>query len=602
MKLKNIILIGAATMAFASCDDLFEPANENNQDISAMYKDADFARGVLDNAYLVLPYSDMPQTDLATDDAVSNDVSNNYKKMATGSWTAEINPVSRWNDAFHAIQYCNLMIANADKVEWSYTDESVNQMFIDNYLGNAYALRGLHHFYALRAHAGMAEKNGEILGIPMHLEYVDGNADFNEARLTFKECYDLIMADWNKALEYLPEQYKSISSSAEVPAKYASIGADMTGYNKAFGDHHRGKIDGRIIAAFKAQLAILAASPAYSKAGACTYAEAAQLAADCLAKFGGLDNMQSDGWKIFDNTTFLNNFGAADEAPAEIIWRANINKTQSYEKDNYPPSLFGSGRVNPTQNLVDAFPMANGMPITTAASGYDPNNPYEGRDPRLKMYILVNGSKIGHNNTVINTAEDSPTLDGINKENGKSTVTGYYMRKLLRSDVNCNDEASTFNHLQIRIRATELFLDYAEAANEAEGPKAKVGGAGYSAYDVIKAIRSRAGIGDMDINGNNEDPYLEECAASKEKMRELIRNERRLELCFENNRFWDLRRWLAPLNETAKGVSITTKADGTFDYKVIDVEKRDYKEYMYYCPIPYSEILKWSNLQQNYGW
>ena len=129
-----------------------------------------------------------------------------------------------------------------------------------------------------------------------------------------------------------------------------------------------------------------------------------------------------------------------------------------------------------------------------------------------------------------------------------------------------------------------------------------MGGAGYSAYDVIKAIRSRAGIGDMDINGNNEDPYLEERAASKEKMRELIRNERRLELCFENNRFWDLRRWLAPLNETAKGVSITTKADGTFDYKVIDVEKRDYKEYMYYCPIPYSEILKWSNLQQNYGW
>ena len=132
MKLKNIILISAATMALASCDDLFEPANENNQDISAMYKDADFARGVLDNAYLVLPYSDMPQTDLATDDAVSNDASNSYKKMATGSWTAEVNPVSRWNDAFHAIQYCNLMIANADKVVWSYTDESVNQMFIDN--------------------------------------------------------------------------------------------------------------------------------------------------------------------------------------------------------------------------------------------------------------------------------------------------------------------------------------------------------------------------------------------------------------------------------------------------------------------------------------
>lgn len=597
MKLKNIILFSAATLAFASCEDLFEPAIENNQEITAMYKDADFARGVLDNAYLVLPYSDSPNSDLATDDAVSNDKDNNYKRMATGAWAANNNPVNTWEGSFHAIQYCNLMIENADKVLWAYTDESVNRMFIDNYLGNAYALRGLHHFNALRAHAGMAEQGGEILGIPMHLAYVDALADFNEGRMTFKECYNLIMADWNKALEYLPNQYKSISDRSEIPAKYSQLGADITGYNKAFGDHHRGKIDGRIITAFKAQLALLAASPAYSKAGACSYEDAAKLAFDCLENFGGLANMQQDGWKIFENNTFLNNFGAADEAPSEMIWRANINKTQSFEKDNYPPSVWGNGRVNPTQNLVDAFPMLNGLPITAEGSGYDAKNPYEGRDPRLKMYVLVNGATIGHNNDVINTAADSPKLDGINKENGKSTITGYYLRKLLRSDVNCNDANSTFNHLQIRIRATEIFLAYAEAANEAEGPKAKVGGASYSAYDVIKALRSRVGI-----CTNTADPYLDECATSKEKMRELIRNERRLELCFENHRFWDLRRWLAPLNETAKGVSITKAEDGSLDYKIIDVEKRDYKDYMYYGPIPYSEIMKWSNLQQNYGW
>ena len=140
-------------------------------------------------------------------------------------------------------------------------------------------------------------------------------------------------------------------------------------------------------------------------------------------------------------------------------------------------------------------------------------------------------------------------------------------------------------------------MDYAEAANEAEGPKAKVGGASYSAYDVIKALRERVGI-----CANVSDPYLDECAKSKDKMRDLIRNERRLELCFENHRFWDLRRWMAPLNETAKGVSITTAEDGSLEYKIIDVEKRDYKDYMYYGPIPYSDIMKWSNLQQNYGW
>jgi hypothetical protein len=85
-------------------------------------------------------------------------------------------------------------------------------------------------------------------------------------------------------------------------------------------------------------------------------------------------------------------------------------------------------------------------------------------------------------------------------------------------------------------------------------------------------------------------------------MRELIRNERRLELCFENHRFWDLRRWKANLTETAKGVSITTTPSGALDYKGIDVEQRDYKEYMLYGPIPYSEMLKYSNLQQNDGW
>lgn len=156
MKLKNIILFSAATMVLASCEDLFEPAIENNQDITSMYKDADFARGILDNAYLVLPYSDSPNSDLATDDAVSNDATNSYKKMAVGGWAANSNPVNTWEGSYHAIQYCNLMIDNADKVVWSYTEESVNQMFIDNYLGNAYALRGLHHFYVLRAHAGIA--------------------------------------------------------------------------------------------------------------------------------------------------------------------------------------------------------------------------------------------------------------------------------------------------------------------------------------------------------------------------------------------------------------------------------------------------------------
>ena len=124
-----------------------------------------------------------------------------------------------------------------------------------------------------------------------------------------------------------------------------------------------------------------------------------------------------------------------------------------------------------------------------------------------------------------------------------------------------------------------------------------MGGANYSAYDVIKAFRKRAGI-----NAYGSDPYLEECAQSKDKMRELIRNERRLELCFESHRFWDLRRWQAPLNEVARGVNITANPDGSFKYEYVNVEQRDYNDYMFYGPIPYSEVIKYSALRQNDGW
>lgn len=137
-----------------------------------------------------------------------------------------------------------------------------------------------------------------------------------------------------------------------------------------------------------------------------------------------------------------------------------------------------------------------------------------------------------------------------------------------------------------------MFLDYAEAANEAYGPTA-TSGHSYSAYDVIKALHNRCGVG----NG-----YLEEIKNDQDKMRELIRNERRIELSFEGFRLWDLRRWkvdLSKLNETATGMSINS-AEGT--YTKIDVDTRNYKDYQYYGPIPYSECLKFEKLQQNKGW
>jgi hypothetical protein len=141
------------------------------------------------------------------------------------------------------------------------------------------------------------------------------------------------------------------------------------------------------------------------------------------------------------------------------------------------------------------------------------------------------------------------------------------------------------------MRYTELFLNYAEAANEAWGPTGVGTNATYSAKDVVAAIRKRAGI-------TQPDAYLN-TITTKEAMRALIRNERRLELCFEGFRFWDIRRWGQPLTEAAKGVSINITAT-TFNY--VDVEPRVYQPYMQYAPLPEQEVLKFPALEQNAGW
>ena len=612
MKLKNIIILGVATTALTACDDLFEPALENNQDITSMYSDPEFARGIIDNAFLVIPIeasgiaseSNGGTTDVATDDAVSNNNDNNYRKMALGSWTAQNNPVNQWENRYHAIQYCNLFLKNCDQVLWDYSSAALNQMHLDLYKGNAYALRGLHFFHLLRAHVGTV--GGEILGLPIHTEPEDGSSSFNIPRASLKECIDQIMSDFEEAEKCLPDEYGDVPEGG-VPAKYQNVtGADgqvshgtAEEYNRAFGSLQRGKIDRRMIAAFKAQVALFAASPAYASANAMSWEQAATYAANSLRNVGGISGIDPQGWTWFNNASVIDGYKFTDPDPLEICWRGNVGESTSLEEDQFPPSLKGNGRINPSQNLVDAFPMANGYPISASASGYDANNPFENRDPRLKAYIVVNGDALGAKGDVISTVSDDDGLDGLNHEAGKSTRTGYYLRKHLRSDVGLNPK-TTKKHFGARIRYTEIFLAYAEAANEAVGPKANVGGANYSAYDVIKALRKRAGV------GGTSDPYLEECAKNKDSMRELIRNERRLELCFEGHRFWDLRRWkvdLSKLNESAKGMNITTNAStGLFNYKPIDVERRNYKNYMYYGPIPYSEIRKWDQLRQNDGW
>lgn len=591
--MKNIIKLWIFLPLLVACDDLFEPAIENNRDVDAMYDEPSYAQGILANAYVLLPYQTAPASDVATDDAVTNDNNNDYLRMATGSWAAINDPMSQWQGRFNAIQYINLFLENVDKVVWA-KDSKIRTMFNDRFKGEAYGLRAIQMYYLLRAHGGVTE-DGRLMGIPILTASEGPESDFNHERKTYAECVEHILNDAGKAIELLPQEYKTFT---DVPQKYKDLGVtNASDYNRVNGEAFRGLMSGRIAKAVRAQVALLAASPAFSGGSGITWEKAADYAADLLDDIGGTSGLDMTGRTWYVDADKVTNYGLGG-SPAEIIWRSSVDDNNDLEKSNFPPSLYGSGLVNPTENLVDAFPMANGYPITEAEGDYDASDPYLNRDPRLNDYIVVNGSTQGPSSTKIITGTYGTTTDVTNKESGKSTRTGYYLRKLLRSTCNPDPQYNTKQkHYTARIRFTEIFLIYAEAANEAWGPQGK-GTHTYSAYEVIKAIRKRAGLG-----VNNTDPYLESIKNDPDKMRVLIRNERRLELCFENFRFWDLRRWKADLNETTRGMQIGQHTDGSLTYTPMpSVEVRKYKDYMYYGPIPNNEILKWDNLKQNKGW
>lgn len=584
------------SLGLTSCDDLFEPAIENHLGFDYAYEHPDYADNVLGNAYTRLPNGSYSFNDVATDDAVSNDVSNSYRKM-TGidSWTSSSNPIETWRNCRAAIQYINLFLANVDKVNWN-SNETVRDMYHQRYVGEARGLRALFMYYLLRAHGGY-DAQGNLLGVPIILEPTTVSSDFNalEVRASYADCMKQLIEDAEEAVRVLPVDYKDTDNETETVNCFGkTYTVPKATYNRVLGTNFAGRFSGRIARAVLAQAALMAASPAFANGSGVTYEQAAKYAKNVLDLNGGVSGIDTDGLEWYADPNMSNLSGG--ECPKEVMWRTEKSNNNDLEADNYPPSIYGKGRINPTQNLVDAFPAANGYPIANAKSGFDAENPYANRDPRLAKYIIFNGQTAGSGSSVINTqADNSANLDGLNKDVSKSTRTGYYMKKLLRQDINLDPNVnSKQNHYTARIRYTELYLDYAEAANEAYGP---TGGSGFSAYDVIKAIRQRAGIKDE----NGQDPYLESIKNDKDKMRELIRNERRIELCFEGFRFWDLRRWKLDITEEAKGVSITNVGAGK-KYETISVEKRNFKENGYYGPVPYDQILNFPSLTQNKGW
>jgi hypothetical protein len=269
----------------------------------------------------------------------------------------------------------------------------------------------------------------------------------------------------------------------------------------------------------------------------------------------------------------------------ELIFEKRSAESRSFEVANFPiPFENAETGTCPTQNLVDAYEMIDG-------NNFDWNNPahaadpYADRDPRLALTVLRNGSTWkGSTIEVWNGGRNAAPI-------ANATLSGYYLKKYLIESVNIEaGNANKKRHVWVLFRYAEVLLNYAEAMNEAYGPDSD-GGFGMTATQAVNMMRARAGMPDF-IPGMSQSDF-----------RQKLRNERRVEFAFEDQRFWDVRRWKIGSDTNIRGMKVEQDGSGGFIYTPQTVVNRVWNENMCLYPIPQSEIFKNLNLKpQNTGW
>lgn len=328
--------------------------------------------------------------------------------------------------------------------------------------------------------------------------------------------------------------------------------------------------------ALKSRLLLYAASPLYN-VGIWADAAAAAKAVMDMNKYslyqGGYDKL----FLTSDNP----------EAIFERLYTINARHV-CLEISNGPNGYGGWGGNLPLQNLVDDYEMNNGKHIHDLGSGYDSTNPYVNRDPRFYATILYNGANYRGNivQTYVPGGKDSK--DG--PSNWNTSKTGYYLKKFMNDSYPIDNPWNVAgNQPWFYIRYAEILLNYAEAQNEAVGPDPSV-------YTAVNSIRERSSVNMPPLPGG----------LSQDQMRQAIREERRIELAFEEERFYDVRRWKiadSTGNEPAYGISATATGSGYAYKRIVALDGRSFSDKNYWLPIPRTEIQASNNqLEQNPGY
>jgi len=582
---KIILALISSTILF-SCHEQLDLPSDGRITMDEVFSDYNRTRGYLNSAYGHGPKPYMDRASFTDEAQDADDVTpgSRYIVWYGGNITSTSFPTysvdgSPWGNLYEGIRKCNVFIENI-KTATVYASDQEKAAWT----AQAHTLRALYYLQLIKRYGGVP-----IFDKPLEIGH-----DFSQdRRASFAEVVSFILADCDQAL---------------------AVPAGRDGFSWDIYDNQYGIMTRAVAYAIKSQAVTYAASPLWSD-GTYTWEDATAINAEALAAC--LEN----GYQLFDQQPSP---GIAQNAYA-LYFFTGSNDQRAVDKETIyhwgdqmqvwkwagMPTNPGMERTgpSPTQDMVDSYEMANGEapivgyadanklePIINPASGYDPANPYEGRDPRFYASIYYNGSV---RNLDQPDGKKVETYNGgaeeISSTNRKHTRTGYYLRKFNNHQSGLNNEGDGGIRL---FRLAELYLNFAESAYQSHGPDVTVtvGGISMSARDAVNEVRERAGMPGFPTG------------LSTEEFEKKYRNERRVELAFEEHRYFDVRRWkiLDQTDQFVTGMRIT-KEGNIFKYNRFKFPNRDAysNKYLMY-PIDQAEVNKVIGLTgenwQNPGW
>jgi hypothetical protein len=487
--------------------------------------------------------------------------------------------------AFLAIRTASTVLQNIDLLtdyptEIGYTPQQLK----DQLIGQSYFLRGFHYFQIIRRYGGF----------PIINEAYDTSKSFDEVRPSYLESTDALVADLDEAIKFLPEKWN---------------------------DQNRGRATVTSAKALKAMVLLYAASPLmnpqlnpYGSSSKTYNNEYAQKAAAAGAQ--AINEFPNGGYSMFSMEEYNQNWhNKSTGFPKESIIQAPLSKDTN-PSGSAPlgqgwvlPQFKGGWKVegNPTQNAVEWFETNDGYdvndPEAVTLGNFDPTDPYSNRDPRLKTIISVHGEDmfgdLPNPKGAIRTLDAKPGgWHHTFEKNQKKMFTGYYHRGKHSWPGNDKWNRSrgwfrTFPHL----RVAQLYLDFAEAANEAYGPNGAVPGSSLTAVQAINVVRTRANMPNV----------LAKYTVDKDSFRKRIYNERAVELYHEFHRWHDLRRWKLAKEVLGEGniyAADLREENGNliFDKKIIPDAQRVFEDRHYWYPFPTDVMNIMTVFDQNPGW